>query len=53
MEKAEELTFKPVGEPLCEVELNELAVIRQKDLDKAMAEADPSLKPFLEAQVSS
>ena len=49
MTEAKEPTFKPVGEPLTEEELNELAIIRQKDVDKALAEADPSLKPFLEA----
>lgn len=38
-----------MGKPLTEEELNELAVIRQKDLDQAMAEADASLKPLLEA----
>lgn len=45
-----EPTFKPVGEPLTEEELNALAVIRQQDLDQAMAEADALLKTYLEAQ---
>lgn len=42
--------IEPKGRPLTEEELNELARIFPRDVRKAVAEADPSIKPYLEAE---
>lgn len=47
-----EPTFKPAGQPLTEEEFNELATIRQKDLNAALKDCDPGLLEFLEAELS-
>jgi hypothetical protein len=41
--------FKPRGAPLTAEQLKALALITQSDVDKAIAMAHPSIKPYLEA----
>lgn len=44
-----EETVTPQGEPLTEEQLAAIAVIRQRDLDKAIGTANGELKPYLNA----